>query len=51
MSQERSRTEHKSQSRSQKLLDDFVTLTKSPLYAEQFSAERLADAMAICREE
>ena len=28
-----------------------MTLTKSPLYAEQFSAERLADAMAICREE
>ena len=48
--QARSRTEHKSTSRNATLLSDFESLTKG-LFAEQFSAERLADAMAICRED
>ena len=48
--QARSSSEHKSTSRNAALLSDFESLTKG-LFAEQFSAERLADAMALCRED
>lgn len=48
--QRRSRTVHKSKSRNAALLVDFKSLTSGE-FAETFSADRLADAMALCRED
>jgi hypothetical protein len=49
--QERSNRKHKSESRGGKVLSDLEKLSKDLRYKEQFSAERLADAMATCRED
>ena len=49
--QKRSNREHKSESRGGKVLSTLEKLSKNVRYKEQFSAERLADAMATCRED
>jgi hypothetical protein len=48
--QPRQTSEGKSEERSNAILDQLEKLTQGP-WGEQFSQERLADAMAICRED